>query len=150
MDNVIYKEGPIQVQVTYLDVYQDKVYAVLKLQNDGGTDVQFINKNHYSSTPEYRSKKLGIKRFLGIIPSSDMYMKISAGYFLEIQAVFDCPAINEGDEFTLSGYFDLSFRGIVFSFMYQDDQWVVITKLAGGKNYNEESFQTLLEFPKKK
>lgn len=148
--NIIYKEGPIQVLVTYLDVYQDKVYVVLKLQNDGGTDVQFVNKNHYSSTPEYRSKKLGIKQFLGIFPSSDMYIKISAGYFLEIQAVFDCPAINEGDEFTLTGYFDLSFRGIVFSFRYQDDQWMVTTTLAGGKNYSEESFQTLLEFPNRK
>ena len=150
MNNVIYKEGPIQVQVTFLNIYEDRVYVVLKMQNDGERDYTFINKNTYSSTPEYYSKRMGIKRFLGLIPSSEVYHRIRAGYFLEIQAVFDCASINDGDEFSLYGCFDVSYRRVVFHFKFQSDHWTVTTKIFGTKECHEESFQKDLEFVKKK
>lgn len=150
MNNVIYREGPINVQVTFLGIYKEKFYVVLKIQNDGDRDYQFINTNSFAPIPEYCSRSFGIKRFLGLIPSDEVYQKIRAGFFIEIQAVFDCPAFNEGDEFSLSGYFDISFRTFSFCFKYQDGRWEVTTRLAGGKNYVEESFITILEFPNNK
>lgn len=148
MSNVIYKEGPIQVQVTFLGIYEEKVYVVLKMQNDGGRDYTFTNNNSYSSKPKYYSKQLGIRSFLGLIPSSEVYHEIRAGYFLEIQAVFDCPVICEGDEFSLHGNFNISYRSIRFDFKYHDECWMVTTTIAATKEHGEESYQTILEFPK--
>lgn len=46
--------------------------------------------------------------------------------------------------------FDLSYRQVTFDFKYIGECWLVTTKLAAGKGYSEEFYQTTLEFPKKK
>lgn len=151
MKNIVYTEDGIQVQVTYLDVYDEKVYAVMRLYNNTGSDCQFITSHLFSNRPEYYSQKFGIRELIGILPSNDsIYYKIKAGLFLELQFAFNCWEINDGDEFNLHGYFDLSFRNIDFHFRIKDSQWTVKTRIAGTKELQPEESETILEFKQKK
>jgi hypothetical protein len=150
MKNIVYTEEGIQVQVTYLDVYEEKVYVLMRLYNNTDSVRQFIFSYLFTNRPEYYSQKHGVKEFLGVLPNNngDIYYKIKPGFFLELQFVFNCWEINDGDVFDLHGYFDLSFRNINYHFRYKDNQWTVLTSIAGTKDRGPEEFETLLEFKK--
>ena len=104
MNNIIFNEMNLQIQVINICVYEEKVYIVLKYINNSkdniSIDYTFDNHGEYP----YRSKKTGIHKILGMIPfNPGGKYTIPAGYYQEIQMAYDCSIVSEGDMFSFGG-----------------------------------------------
>ncbi len=129
MDNLILTYKDVEIRVTFLSIYDNKVYVVLKYSNIGKSQRHL----YYREFGQYFSKKLGIKNFLGKIPAPDGYStySIREGYFLENQIAYDCPEINKGDNFSIEisiGEYSTSSiasGACLLYFSYSKDSWTV-------------------------
>lgn len=154
MKNIVYSDdvNNCVIQVTFLNVHEKKVYLVMKLINNSDNDVEYYYGGVCSDG--YRSKVTGIHQYLITLPYKSIGgYTVPAGYFQEIQVVFDCNTINEEDEFSLKGNFrvkgsfstsDLGTDRLDYRF--KEGKWQVTTTYRQTKNGPTLIDTTVLSF----
>ncbi len=131
MKNIIYDEDKCQLKVTYIGIYEDKLYLIVHAINNTDKSVSICFDGICAGAFVYRSKVTGIHPYAGTYP---MYegggsYTIPPGYFQEIQLAFACTSISEGDEFEIACHFTTNFRRAEFKFTHKEGVWSVFTVL---------------------
>lgn len=130
--NIIIDKDNAQVEVRCIVESDSKVWIVCHVHNHSKQDSEIRTDNDRSS---YRSKKYGVKSFSHTYPFSSYHSySVPAGFFLELQFAYNCPKIEEDDEFD----FEIGYSK--FLFKYSDGKWSAtkFAKKEGEKNQTYE------------
>ena len=95
-------ENDIRIDLVNIVPSNDKMYAVFNINNNSKGEASVsINSCLGSSTIfRYYSKKTGVFDYIGVYPSEPTGIySIPAGYFKQLQVIFQASEMNEGDEF---------------------------------------------------
>ena len=123
------EDNDIRIDLLNIVPSDNRMYAIFHINNTTKGDATVsINSRLECSTPfRYYSKKTGVFDYLGVYPNEPTgNYTIPAGYFKELQVVFESSEVNEGDEF------DVLFSIFIYGFSKHFSPWLHFQAIENG------------------